>query len=96
MKITPLQDRIVIKMIGIDDTRTKSGIFVLDSSKDKHVKGEVIAVGNGKYLEDGTVKPLETKVGDNIIFNKGTVQETRLDNESFYIMREEDIVGIIT
>ena len=47
MKITPLQDRIVIKMIGIDDTRTKSGIFVLDSSKDKHVKGEVIAVGNG-------------------------------------------------
>jgi len=96
MKIKPLYDRIIVKQIGEDDHKTPSGLFVLDSSKDKHTIGEVIAVGNGRYLEDGTVQPLETKAGDRILFNKGVVQEVKLDNEPFYVMRESDIVGIIS
>ena len=95
MKIRPLYDRIVVKRIEEQET-IRGGIIIPDSAKEKPQEGEVIAVGNGKRLEDGKVVPLDVKVGDRILFGKYTGNEIRLDGEEYIIMREEDVLGIFS
>jgi chaperonin GroES len=74
----------------------RGGIFIPDSAKEKPQEGEVVAAGNGKVLEDGKVLPLEVKEGDRILFGKYSGSEIKLDGEEFLIMREEDVLGILT
>ncbi|HET9596858.1 MAG TPA: co-chaperone GroES [Anaeromyxobacteraceae bacterium] len=94
MKIRPLQDRIIVKRLEGEE-KTKGGIIIPDTAKEKPVEGKVIAVGNGKVLEDGKVRPLDIKAGDKILFSKYAGTEIKLDGEEHLIMREEDILGVI-
>jgi chaperonin GroES len=94
MKIRPLYDRIVVKRIEEQET-LRSGIIIPDSAKEKPQEGEVVAVGQGKRLEDGTLVALDVKVGDRILFGKYSGNEIRLDGEEYMIMREEDVLGIL-
>lgn len=94
MKIRPLHDRLVLKRIG-DEDKTKGGIIIPDSAKEKPLEGEVIAVGNGKILEDGTVRPLDVKAGDRVLFSKYAGTEIKIDGDEHLMMREDDILGII-
>src|SRR5260370_20179806 len=94
MKIRPLYDRIVVKRIDEQET-LRHGIIIPDSAKEKPHEGEVIAVGNGKRLENGTVVPLDVKVGDRILFGKYSGSEIKLDGEEYMIFREDDILGIL-
>ena len=94
MKIRPLQDRILVKRVQ-EEERTKGGIIIPDSAKEKPVEGEVIAVGNGKVQEDGTVRKLDVKAGDRILFGKYSGTEVKLDGEEHLILREDDILGVI-
>lgn len=94
MKIRPLHDRLVLKRIGEED-KTKGGIIIPDSAKEKPLEGEVIAVGNGKILEDGTVRPLDVKAGDRVLFSKYAGTEIKIDGDEHLMMREDDILGII-
>ena len=94
MKIRPLYDRIVVKRIEEQET-LRSGIIIPDSAKEKPQEGEVVAVGQGKRLEDGTLVALDVKVGDRILFGKYSGNEIRLDDEEYMIMREEDVLGIL-
>jgi len=93
MKIRPLYDRIVVKRIDEQET-TRSGIIIPDSAQEKPQEAEVVAVGNGKRLEDGTVVALDVKTGDRILFGKYSGNEIRLDGEEYLIMREDDILGV--
>jgi len=94
-KLTPLHDRIVVKRIEESET-TRGGIIIPDTAKDKPQEGEVIAVGKGKISEEGKVRPLDVKEGDRILFGKYSGTEIKLDGEDFIIMREEEVLGIIT
>ena len=94
MKIRPLYDRIVVKRIDEQET-TRSGIIIPDSAQEKPQEAEVIAVGNGKRLEDGTLVALDVKAGDRILFGKYSGNEIRLDGEEYLIMREDDVLGIL-
>ena len=94
MKIRPLSDRIVVKRTQ-EEEKTKGGIIIPDSAKEKPVEGEVIAVGNGKVLEDGTVRKLDVKPGDRVLFGKYSGSEVKIDGEDTLILREEDILGVI-
>jgi len=94
MKIRPLQDRVIVKRIE-EEEKTKGGIIIPDSAKEKPQEGKIIAVGKGKMLEDGKVIPLDVKVGDRILFGKYSGNEIKIDGEEHLIMREEDILGII-
>jgi len=94
MKIRPLYDRIVVKRIEEQET-LRSGIIIPDSAKEKPQEGEVVAVGQGKRLEDGTLVAIDVKVGDRILFGKYSGNEIRLDDEEYMIMREEDVLGIL-
>ena len=94
MTIRPLQDRILVKRIA-EEEKTKGGIIIPDTAKEKPVEGEVIAVGNGKVLEDGTVRKLEIKEGDRILFGKYTGSEVKLDGDEALILREDDILGVL-
>ena len=94
MKIRPLQDRIIVKRVE-EETMTKGGIIIPDSAKEKPLQGQVIAVGNGKVLEDGKVRPLDIKAGDRILFSKYAGTEIKIDGEEHLIMREDDILGVI-
>ena len=94
MKIRPLYDRIVVKRID-EQEMTRSGIIIPDSAQEKPQEAEVIAVGHGKRLEDGTLVALDVKAGDRILFGKYTGNEIRLDGEEYMIMREEDVLGIL-
>jgi chaperonin GroES len=93
-KIRPLQDRVMIKRVKEEGT-TKGGIIIPDTAKEKPIEGEIIAVGNGKFLEDGTVRPLDVKVGDQVLFGKYTGAEVTIDGEQRLIIREDDILGVI-
>ena len=95
MKITPLQDRVLIKRIEPDEEKTSGGIIIPDTAKEKPMEGKVIAVGKGRIKEDGTVIPLEVKEGDKVIFSKYAGTEVKIDGEEYLIMREDDILGII-
>jgi len=94
MKIRPLQDRVIVKRLE-EEEKTKGGIIIPDSAKEKPQEGKVIAVGKGKATEDGKVIPLDVKVGDKILFGKYSGTEVKIDGEEHLIMREEDILGII-
>jgi chaperonin GroES len=94
-KFTPLHDRILIRRVEEADT-TRGGIIIPDSAKDKPQEGEVVSVGKGKVNEEGKVHPLDVKEGDRILFGKYAGTEIKLDGEDFVIMREEEVLGIIT
>ena len=94
MKIRPLYDRIVVKRIEQGEER-QGGLFIPDSAKEKPQEGEVVAVGKGKRLKDGSVAPLDVRAGDRILFAKYTGSETKVDGEEFLIMREDDVLGVI-
>jgi chaperonin GroES len=94
MKFRPLYDRVVVKRIEEQET-TRSGIIIPDSAQEKPQEAEVIAVGNGKRLENGTMVTLDVKVGDRILFGKYSGNEIKVDGEEFLIMREEDVLGIL-
>ena len=94
MKIRPLHDRIIVKRLE-EERKTASGIVIPDTAAEKPDQGEVIAVGNGKVLEDGKVRPVDLKVGDKILFGKYSGTEIALDGEEHLIMREDDVLGVI-
>ena len=94
MSVRPLHDRIIVKRVE-EETKTKGGIIIPDTAKEKPVEGEVIAVGNGKVQEDGTVRKLDVKAGDRILFGKYSGTEVKLDGEEHLILREDDILGVI-
>ena len=94
MKIRPLQDRLIVKRVA-EEEKTKGGIIIPDTAKEKPIEGKVIAVGNGKVQEDGKVRPLDVKAGDRILFSKYAGTEVKIDGEEHLIMREEDILGVI-
>jgi chaperonin GroES len=94
MEIRPLQDRIIVKRVQ-EEEKTKGGIIIPDTAKEKPIEGKVIAVGNGKVQEDGKVRPLDVKKGDRILFSKYAGTEVKIDGEEHLIMREEDILGVI-
>ncbi len=93
--ITPLHDRVIVKRID-EGEQIRGGIIIPDSAKEKPQEGEVIAAGQGKYKEDGTRQPLDVKAGDRILFGKYTSSEIKIDGEELLIMREDEILGIIT
>jgi chaperonin GroES len=94
MKIRPLQDRVIVKRLE-EEEKTKGGIIIPDTAKEKPQEGKVIAVGKGKVTEDGKVIPLDVKVGDKILFGKYSGTEIKVGGEEHLIMREEDILGVI-
>ncbi len=94
-KFTPLHDRILVRRVEEAET-TRGGIIIPDSAKDKPQEGEVISVGKGKISEEGKVRPLDVKEGDRILFGKYSGTEIKLDGDDFIIMREEEVLGVIT
>ena len=94
MKIRPLQDRVIVKRIE-EEEKTKGGIIIPDTAKEKPQEGKVVAVGKGKPNDDGKVVPLDVKVNDRILFGKYSGSEIVIDGEEHLIMREEDILGVI-
>ena len=95
MKIRPLQDRVLVKRLEEEVEKTKGGIIIPDTAKEKPQQGKVIAVGKGKPNDDGKVTPLDVKVGDTILFGKYSGSEIKLDGEEHLIMREDDILGVV-
>ena len=96
MNIRPLYDRIVVKRIENDAEKTTGGLFIPDSAKEKPQEAEVLAVGKGKRLEDGSVVPLDVQVGDRILFGKYSGSEIKIDGIDCLIMREDEVLGILT
>lgn len=94
MKIKPLHDRILVKRLE-EDEKTKGGIIIPDSAKEKPMEGEVIAVGAGKVGDDGKRVALDVKVGDRVLYSKYGGTEVKIEGEEHLIMREEDVLGII-
>lgn len=94
MKIRPLQDRVIVKRLA-EEERTKGGIFIPDTAKEKPQQGEVVAVGKGKVADDGKLVKLDVKKGDRILFSKYAGTEVKIEGEDHLIMREDDILGII-
>jgi chaperonin GroES len=94
--IKPLHDRAIIRRIEDSAQQTAGGLFIPDTAKEKPQEGEVIAVGEGKYKEDGTRQTLDVKAGDRVLFGKYSGSEIKLDGEEFLIMREDEILGIIS
>ena len=94
MKIRPLQDRIIVKRVEEEET-SKGGIIIPDTAKEKPQEGKVVAVGNGKIAEDGSVRPLDVKKGDRILFGKYAGTEIKLEGEEHLILREDDILGVL-
>ena len=95
MNIRPLQDRVIVRRMEEEKT-SPGGIVIPDSATEKPVKGEVVAVGNGKILDSGEVRPLDVKVGDTILFGKYSGTEVSVDGEELLVMREDDITAIIS
>jgi chaperonin GroES len=94
MKIRPLQDRVIVKRVA-EEEKTKGGIIIPDTAKEKPFEGTVLAVGNGKVLENGKVRALDVKAGDRILFTKYAGTEVKLDGEEHVVVREEDILGVV-
>ncbi|MDP2644847.1 MAG: co-chaperone GroES [Desulfobacterales bacterium] len=94
MKLRPLQDRILVQRLA-EEEKTKGGIIIPDTAKEKPAEGKVISVGNGKVGDDGKRIPLEIKKGDSILFGKYSGSEVKIDGEEYLIMREDDVLGII-
>jgi chaperonin GroES len=94
MKVKPLHDRVIVKRIE-EEEKTKGGIIIPDTAKEKPVEGKVLAVGDGKILENGKRAALEVKKGDRVLFGKYAGTEIKIDGEEHIIMREDDIVAIV-
>jgi chaperonin GroES len=94
MTFRPLHDRIVVKRTDEQET-TRNGIVIPDSAKEKPQQGEVIAVGHGKRLEDGTLVALDVKAGDRVLFGKYSGSDTKVEGTEYIIMREDDVLGIL-
>ena len=94
MKIRPLQDRIIVKRIE-EEEKSKGGIIIPDTAKEKPQEGKVVAVGKGKVSEDGKITPLDVKVNDRVLFGKYSGSEINIDGEEHLIMREDDILGVV-
>ena len=94
MKIRPLHDRVIVKRLEEDRT-SPGGILIPDTAAEKPVQGKIMAVGKGKILEDGNVRPLDVKVGDKILFGKYSGTEVKLDGDDLLVMREEDVMAVI-
>ena len=94
MKIRPLQDRVLVKRIE-EEEKTKGGIIIPDTAKEKPQMGEIIAAGKGKKTEEGKVIPLDVTKGDKVLFSKYAGNEVKVEGEELLIMREDDILGII-
>lgn len=94
MKIRPLHDRVVVKRLE-EERKTASGIVIPDTAAEKPDTGEILAVGNGKILEDGKVRPVDLKVGDKVLFGKYSGQTVKVDGVELLVMREDDIMGVL-
>ncbi len=94
MKIRPLQDRIIVKRQE-EEEKSKGGIIIPDSAREKPIEGKVMAVGSGKILENGKKQPLDVKVGDRVLFGKYAGTEVKIEGEEHLILREDDILGVI-
>jgi chaperonin GroES len=94
MKIRPLHDRIIVRRLE-EEEKTKGGIIIPDTAKEKPMEGKVIAVGKGKILDDGKLQPLDVKAGDRVLFGKYSGTEVKIEGEEHLIMREDDILGVI-
>jgi chaperonin GroES len=94
--IKPLHDRVIVRRIEDNVNQTAGGLFIPDSAKEKPQEGEVIAAGDGKYREDGSRQTLDVKAGDRILFGKYSGSEIKIDGEELLIMREDEILGIIS
>ena len=95
MKVRPLQDRVLIKRLEDETEKTKGGLYIPDSAKEKPQQGKVMAVGKGRVNDEGKVIPLDVKAGDKILFGKYSGSEIKVDGEDLLIMREEDILGVV-
>jgi len=93
-KIRPLHDRVIVRRLE-EERKTAGGIVIPDTAKEKPIQGEVIAVGTGKIMDDGKVRPLDVKVGDKILFGKYSGTEVKVGDEELLVMREEDIMGVV-
>lgn len=94
MKIKPIHDRILVRRLNVEE-KTKGGIIIPDSAKEKPVEGEVVAIGNGRILEDGTVCPLQVRVGDRILFAKYAGIEIKVDGQDHLILSEDEILSLV-
>ncbi len=94
MKIRPLHDRILVERLE-EEEKTKGGIIIPDTAKEKPIEGKVVAVGKGKVLENGDIKPLDVKEGDRVLFGKYAGTDVVVDGQEYLIMREDDVLGII-
>jgi chaperonin GroES len=94
MAFRPLHDRVVVRRVE-EDTKTAGGIIIPDTAKEKPMQGKVIAVGNGQIQEDGSVRTLDVKAGDHVLFGKWSGTEVKIDGEDLLIMKESDILGVI-
>ncbi|MBI3571099.1 MAG: co-chaperone GroES [Gammaproteobacteria bacterium] len=94
MNIRPLHDRVIVRRLE-EERKSPGGIVIPDTVKEKPVQGEVVAVGKGKIMEDGKIRPLDVKAGDKILFGKYSGTEVKVGNEELLVMREEDIMGIV-
>jgi chaperonin GroES len=94
MKLRPLHDRLVVKRLD-NERKTASGIVIPDNAAEKPDQGEVLAVGNGKILEDGKVRPLDIKVGDKVLFGKYSGQTVKVDGDELLVLREDDVMAVI-
>lgn len=94
LNIRPLHDRVIVERIE-EEAKTAGGIYLPDSAKEKPVRGKILAVGKGKSLDSGEVRPLQVKVGDNVLFGKYAGTEVKLNDKDYLVMREEDIMGVI-
>ena len=94
MKIRPLQDRVIVERLA-EEEKTKGGIIIPDTAKEKPMEGKVIAAGNGRVAEDGKLIKLDVKAGDKVLFSKYAGTEVKIDGKEYLIMREDDILGVI-
>ena len=94
MKIRPLQDRVLVKRLE-EEQKTKGGIIIPDTAKEKPQMGEIISAGGGKKTDDGKVIPLDVKAGDKVLFSKYAGTEVKIEGEELLIMREDDILGVV-
>jgi chaperonin GroES len=95
MQVRPLHDRVLVKRFN-EEEKSKGGIIIPDTAKEKPIQGEIIAVGQGRVNEEGKLRPLDVKKGDRILFGKYAGTEIKIDGDEFLMMREEDILGVLS
>ncbi len=93
-KLRPLYDRVLVKRLNGEE-KTKGGIIIPDSAKEKPMEGEIMAVGNGKLLDDGTIRSMQVKVGDRVLFAKYAETEVKVGGETWLLLREDDLLGVL-